>query len=70
MSKYGIHSLRSTNCIADVDRSKWVYSGMVTRKPASAPTSAVQRAFIASRSPPSMSTATPAKMGTQMARER
>ena len=37
--------------------SKCVYSGIVTRKPASAPASAIQRAVVASRSRPTASTA-------------
>ena len=47
--------------------SKWSDSGSVTRKPASAPTSAIQRAARrASRSRPTASTARPATIGTQM----
>ena len=72
MSKRGIHSLSSTNCMALVVTSNWVYSGIVTRKPASAPASAIQRAGVAARSPsrPTASTTSPATIGTQMASER
>src|SRR6478735_8591595 len=70
MSKRGIHSTNSTNCIADVVRSKLVKSGIVTRNPAIAPASAIQRANAASRSRPTTSTATPATIGTQMASDR
>ncbi len=51
--------------------SKWTYSGIVTRNPATAPISAIQRATSrASRSRPTPSTATPATIGTQIASER
>src|SRR5689334_3614384 len=70
MSKRGIQSANSTNCIADVERSKCRYSGIVTRKPARAPISAIQRAKLASRSRPKPSTATPATIGTQIASDR
>ena len=70
MSKRGIQSAISTNCIADVVVSKLAHSGIVTRKPASAPANAIQRAKLASRSRPTTSTATPATIGTQMASER
>jgi hypothetical protein len=69
-SKRGIHSPRSTNCSAEVVVSKWKNSGSVTTNPASAPTSAIQRARDASLSRCSTSTATPATIGTQIARER
>ena len=43
MLKRSIHGSRSTNCMPAVCRSKPVYSGIVTRKPGIAPTSAIQR---------------------------
>ena len=52
MSKRGIHSALSTNCMSEVFGLKCAHSGSVTRKPASAPTSAIQRASAASRSRP------------------
>src|SRR5829696_2914803 len=70
MSKRGIHSTRSTNCIAEVATSNCAYSGTVTRKAAIAPIRAIQRAAPASRSRPTASTARPATIGTQIARER
>ena len=70
MSKRGIHSCRSTNCIAEVAMSKCRNSGSVTTKPASAPASATQRAAAASLSRPAKSTAMPATIGTQMDSER
>ena len=70
MSKRGIQSANSTNCIADVVVSKCRYSGTVTRKPATAPTSAIQRAKPASRSRLKPRTTTPATIGTQIASDR
>src|SRR6188508_3834590 len=70
MSKRGIHSLRSTNCICDVPVSKCSQSGSVTARPAIAPARAIQRAAAASRSRPTASTARPATIGTQMDRDR
>src|SRR4030042_1801823 len=70
MSKRGIHSLRSTNCMFGVALSKSSQSGSVTMKPASAPARAIQRAAAASRSRPTASTARPAAIGTQTASDR
>src|SRR5262249_23148714 len=64
------HSARSANWKSDVPISNIVHSGTVTRKPARAPKSAIQRAIPASRSRPTASTASPATIGTQMASER
>ena len=50
--------------------SKCSQSGSVTRKPTTAPTSAIQRAAPASRSRPTASTPRPATIGTQMASDR
>src|SRR5690348_9967718 len=68
MSKRGIHSARSTNCISVLAMSKCIHSGTVTRKPAMVPIRAIQRAERASR--PTASTARPATTGTQIERER
>src|SRR5512139_2771062 len=70
MLNAGIHAAFSTNCIADVVVSKPVTSGIATISPSSAPASAVQRASAALRSEPVASTTTPARIGTQMTRER
>jgi len=66
----GIHVVFSTNCIAEVAVSKPMTSGIATIRPASAPPSDSQRASGALRSEPVASTATPARIGTQMTRER
>src|SRR5258706_10080322 len=66
--KRGIHSWRSTNCMAGVARLKPVYRGIVTRKPSSAPASAILRCNGARSSPPQASTSRPARIGTQIAR--
>ena len=50
--------------------AKCVTSGSVTAKPATEPTSAIQRASAASRSRENVSTTSPATTGTQMARLR
>ena len=70
MPKRGIQSVSSTNCMALVVVSNCVYSGIVTRKPATAPTSAIQRTGPGSRSRPNASASKPATIGTQMERER
>src|SRR5512143_783749 len=70
MSKRGIQSAYSTNCIAAVRVSKWTHSGTVTRNPAIEPSSAIQRAGAGLRSRPTASTTQPATMGTQIASER
>src|SRR5512140_611998 len=70
MSKRGIQSAYSTNCMLAVAGLKCSHSGNVTRNPASEPASAIQRAGAASRSRPTASTARPAMIGTQMASER
>ena len=70
MSKRGIQSASSTNCIFAVLVSKCSHSGSVTSNPASAPNSAIHRAAPASRSRPTARTTSPATIGTQMARER
>src|SRR5512135_614540 len=50
--------------------SKPVYSGIVTAKPASAPSIARPRCIGALRSSPVASTSSPARIGTQMASDR
>ena len=66
-AKRGIHSIFSTNCIAAELRSKLRYSGMVTRRPSSAPTSATARTTGAFRSWPKASRKTPKMIGIQIA---
>src|SRR5580765_7957170 len=70
MLRLSIHGAASTNCIPALPNSNFVYNGMVTRKPRTAPASATWRCSGARRSPPSARTRTPARIGTQMARER
>ena len=71
MSKYGIHSRALDELHRRGAASKCVYSGIVTRKPASAPASAIQRAaagiaVAAERRAPRR----PRAIGTQMASDR
>src|SRR4030042_4856806 len=70
MLNAGIQAAFSTNCIAEVPMSNPVTSGIATARPSSAPANAIQRASAALRSEPVASTATPARIGTQMTRER
>src|SRR5687767_7931240 len=70
MLKRSIHAFCSTNWNPASWTSKPVYRGMVTRNPASAPTSATQRCSGARWSPPSARTSTPARIGSQMAKVR
>src|SRR5258708_34681731 len=69
MLKRWIQGLSSTNCIALVFTSKCVHSGIVTARPAIAPTSASQRRRSGLWSP-AHSTSTPARIGIQLAKER
>jgi hypothetical protein len=70
MLKRAIHGAISTNCIADVVRSKCVHSGMQTARPNTEPTSAVQRAGAGLRSLPMASTATPKAIGSQIVSDK
>src|SRR3954468_19022609 len=68
MLKRAIQSACSTNCIAEVAVSKWLYSGSVTSKLAMAPISAIQRTMRAWSSRPRASRMAPNTIGIQMAR--
>src|SRR3989344_1445009 len=68
--KRSIQGAFSTNCIAAVVVSKSVIRGMVTRKPATEPMSAIQRAALGFSWRPAASSRSPKATGTQMARER
>jgi hypothetical protein len=57
--KSSIHGANSSNCIEALPASNPVQSGIVTRKPVIAPTSASQRCACASLSPPAASHAEP-----------
>src|SRR3989344_2451139 len=68
MLKDSIHGLSSVNWKPPCCGLKPAYSGSVTAKPRTAPSSALTRAACGPRSPPVNSTATPAMIGVQMAR--
>ena len=68
MLKRSIHIDFSTNCMADVPNSNWVYSGTVTARLNKAPIRAIQRTTLACSSRPMASNTTPKKIGDQMAR--
>src|SRR6185369_573006 len=68
MWKRSIQGFNSTNCMALLALLNSLYSGMVARKPASAPISAITRASRALRSEPLASTTSPAITGIQIER--